>query len=408
MLTFTPGDWTGADWAANLLCLLVVAGAFFTLTRPALRDSAMWRATVTPLASIIGSGFLVVAPLLGTRFGPYSLLAIALVCGLAHRVGGAVRYTIAEAEDPAPDDRTLIALGHLARILLAAAYVVAVAFYLELLGAFLLEVFGHQGIGQKIIATVLVAFIGLFGLLRGLHALEALEEFAVAAKLAVIAALLTALALYNARLAATGGWHLPALEHPIDIETIRTLMGAFLIVQGFETSRYLKGAYPAELRITSMRRAQWISAAIYLAFIALATVLIGGFEEVRETAILGVSAPAAPILPLLLVLGACMSQFSSAVADTISSGGLAEEETAGRLHRKRVYAITAALAVALIWSADIFAIIAWASRAFAAYYAVQCATAAIHATRAGRKPAAFRYWLLAAAMAAITLFAIPE
>lgn len=40
-------------------------------------------ATATPLASIFGSGFLVIVPILNGAVGPYSLVAMACVCGLA-------------------------------------------------------------------------------------------------------------------------------------------------------------------------------------------------------------------------------------------------------------------------------------------------------------------------------------
>jgi len=51
------------------LILLIMGGCIALLFLPALRNSDDWRATVTPLASIIGSGFLVVAPLLGYAVG---------------------------------------------------------------------------------------------------------------------------------------------------------------------------------------------------------------------------------------------------------------------------------------------------------------------------------------------------
>ncbi|MFQ5491725.1 MAG: hypothetical protein ACE5GE_13485, partial [Phycisphaerae bacterium] len=48
--------------------------------------SKTWAAMVSPLASIIGSGFLISAPLLARHFGSYAVLAMALLL----LAGGAV------------------------------------------------------------------------------------------------------------------------------------------------------------------------------------------------------------------------------------------------------------------------------------------------------------------------------
>lgn len=59
-----------------LLATALLAAAW--LFRPALRRSTNWIATVTPLASIIGSGFLVVAPLLAHAVDGWALVAAVL------------------------------------------------------------------------------------------------------------------------------------------------------------------------------------------------------------------------------------------------------------------------------------------------------------------------------------------
>ena len=46
------------------------------LLSPHMRHSTTWRATATPLASIIGSGFLIVAPLLGATVGRWAAFAL--------------------------------------------------------------------------------------------------------------------------------------------------------------------------------------------------------------------------------------------------------------------------------------------------------------------------------------------
>ena len=48
----------------------------------------------TPLASIFGSGFLVIVPILAGAVGGYSVFAMAGVCALAYAVGMVIRYNI--------------------------------------------------------------------------------------------------------------------------------------------------------------------------------------------------------------------------------------------------------------------------------------------------------------------------
>ncbi|NOX93190.1 MAG: hypothetical protein GXP18_12310 [Gammaproteobacteria bacterium] len=52
----------------------------------------------TPLASIFGSGFLVVVPILASAVGPYALLAMIVVAFIAFLVGSIVRHNILCAE----------------------------------------------------------------------------------------------------------------------------------------------------------------------------------------------------------------------------------------------------------------------------------------------------------------------
>ena len=55
-------------------------------------------ATTTPLASIFGSGFLIIVPILCGAVGKYAVFAMAGVCALAYGVGYAIRYNIKNAE----------------------------------------------------------------------------------------------------------------------------------------------------------------------------------------------------------------------------------------------------------------------------------------------------------------------
>lgn len=405
-----------SEWVTNGLVVIVTAGLGVLLTRRTVRRSTVWRATVTPLASIIGSGFLVIAPLLGFTVGSWSVIAMLGIVTLSYLVGETIRYNIAHVEDIVEgttveknSDHALRWAERASKLVLAGAYVVAVTFYLELLGAFVLRPFGAEGdmLGQKLVATGLVAFIAAFGAWRGLSALESMEACAVEVKLSIIGGFVAAMALTNASLALDGSWQLPHLDTTWDLDTIRKLLGAFLIAQGFETSRYLRGVYPPEVRIRTMRYAQRTAASIYVLFVGLATVELGLFQSISETGIIDLSGRIAASLPLLLVVGAVGSQFSAAVADTIGSGGLVEEATSGTVSPRVTYAAVGALALGLLWSADIFVVIAYASRAFALYYALQCAMAALHAATRRRRWRAGGFVVLTAIMLMTALLGIP-
>jgi len=163
------------------------------------------------------------------------------------------------------------------------------------------------------------------------------------------------------------------------------------------------------MRIRSMRWAQWATTAIYMAYILLlAFVFERGQLRLSETAIVDMMAIVAPVLPALLVAAALAAQFSAAVADTSGSGGLFAEATGGRVSPRQAYAILVGVGLALTWSANVFEIISYASRAFAGYYALQAAIAALTAWRDARSPArALAFAGLAALGVAIVLFGEP-
>ncbi len=82
------------------------------------------------------------------------------------------------------------------------------------------------------------------------------------------------------------------------------------------------------------------------------------------------------VLGPMLVLAAVASQLSAAMADMGGSGGLLTEVSGGRISVRVAYAAITVVVLALTWSVDIFGIIAFASRAFGASYAIQCGLAA--------------------------------
>jgi hypothetical protein len=246
------------------------------------------------------------------------------------------------------------------------------------------------------------------GWTRGFRMLEQMEYASVTMKLAIIAGLLLGLAVYFWGTAGDGGLIFNPPQQ-IGWQAVTLAFGLIVTVQGFETSRYLGAEYDSETRIRSMRLAQWVSSAIYLVYICLiAFVFKRGEIRFSETGIVDMMAVVAPVLPFLLVAAALAAQFSAAVADTSGSGGLFAELTKNRVSARQAYFGLTVVGLALTWSADIFQIISYASRAFAFYYALQ---AAIASRAACRLPGGWMRSVLFAAMAVtgmlIVLFGQP-
>lgn len=373
----------------TLLPGLVLAATFALLMSGRVRRDRGWSATVTPLASIIGSGFLVSVPLLAGSVGIWAVPAIAGLCALAYLVGGALRYNIRFAEPvlagahPGHPVQSLEVLSH---IVLIGAYFISVAYYLVLLSAFGLKLVGlSDPLLGRAIATTIVAGICALGATRGLDGIERAEKITVGVNLASIAALLTALALFGANLPEGYGWTVAAGEpHVVDWETARFLMGLLIVVQGFETSRFMGEMYDAETRIAAMRRAQIVSSAVYVTFFLLMVPLYPFFASTADVAgFVGVIGRVAPWLPWVVAGGAIASQFSAAVADSIGASGLVSDTTHRRVTPRHSYLLIGAVSVVVIWATDVISIVALASRAFALFYALQCLVAVMIAGRRG-------------------------
>jgi hypothetical protein len=210
---------------------------------------------------------------------------------------------------------------------------------------------------------------------RGLKELGAVEKYAVALNLGMIGALLVSLLIYNVKLYLGGEWALASLSSVIDLHDLRVLFGLLIVVQGFEISRYLGAEYSAEQRIKTMRASQLLSAAIYLVFLSLATILFHKGLGADVTAIIEMTKPVAVVLPILIAVAAIGSQFSAAVADDSGAGGLIEDITHNKLPARYAYLLILIVTVTLTWSTDVNSIIAYASRAFALFYMFQSAVA---------------------------------
>ena len=234
---------------------------------------------------------------------------------------------------------------------LAFAYFISVAYYLNLFAAFGLRIVGISAEWPiKLVTITVIAILGAIGTLRGLRWLENIELPAVGLKLALIAGLIMALFWAVGGSVADGSFVLSPEDHGTGMHEISILLGLVILVQGFETSRYLGHAYDTELRIRTMRRAQIIATIIYGLFIALMTPyfqnLVPG-AKIEETAIIDILAPLGWAVAPLVTLTALASQLSAAVADMNGAGGLVRSASSNRVSVKWGYAGTATVAIAI-------------------------------------------------------------
>jgi hypothetical protein len=365
---------------AAIVTLMLVLGRF--------AQTESWRATVTPLASIIGSGFLVCGPLLAHEFGGGAIIAMALLLLLAYAVGAVVRFNIIHVENHAPGlnfhDPFAWAM-RATQVLLAIAYAVSVAYYLKLLAEFTLRPMGvadgNHALISNVIVTAIIVGLTLLTFSGDVRRIEHAAHGTVSIKIGLIAGILAGLALW---------WFLdPSQAVPIppliiSWGSIPMLLGLLITVQGFETSRYLGDSYDQATRIRTMRHAQWISSAIYLAFLALLTPILGRAMHAEGVAgIYDVMSFVAPLLGLLVLGAAVTSQMSAAIADAIGSGGLLIEVSRRKLGVRAAFIASSALSIAIVWLTDPFQVIALSSRAFALFYAMQAVLALWVSQRTG-------------------------
>lgn len=397
---------------SSVILAVVALGAAVLLLQPRLSKLSDWRATVTPLASIIGSGFLVAAPILSEAAGRWAFVAMAALCGAGFLFGAAVRFNIAEVEPALKREppRTLAVIERLSGLALALAYFISIAYYLNLFAAFALRGVGISDIfWTRCGTTIVLGALGVAGLTGGLRVFENVETLAVGLKLAVIAGLLSALVFADGWALSTGTLILPPIEHRTGWAEVQVLMGLVILVQGFETSRYLGEEYDGDVRRRTMLRAQWIATGIYVTFLVLTVPYF--FAEapdvISETAIIDMLIPLGIAVAPAIILTALASQLSAAVADLNGASGLLAENLGRWLNIKTGYVVAIAAALFITWTSDIFEIITYASKAFVLYYGLQSLAALWVTAGKGRWVAAgvFSCGLVLAAL--ILVFAVP-
>jgi len=377
-----------------------------------IEKSSWWSATVIPLASIIGSGFLVVAPILQMSMGRFAVFAMLALVVVAYMIGSAIRFNIKYIE-PKLRANTLhkapLTFEILSQWALSFAYIVSVTYYLALFGDFLLR--GVNIVNptlSHIITTAVLIFIAVYGRHRGFNFLGRFE----ALKLSIIGGLIAGLAYGNYHAFSQQIWHLPP-DHIPTIHDWQIVLGMLIVVQGFETSRYLGDKFPPSLRIITMRYAQLISGGIYVVYIGLMLYYFNYPlpKEGTDTAIITLTHHVATVLPVMLLVLALIAQFDAAIADAQGGSGLFEELSKQKISLKNGYLIIAIGGTFIVWTSNIFQIITYASQAFAIYYMLQSMVASLSALLHKDIPYRlfrfFGYALVASIALSVVIFGVP-
>jgi hypothetical protein len=142
---------------------------------PRVRTSKLWHAITIPLASIIGSGILLAGPLLAATVGGWALWAMAALVLTGYAFGSAIRYNIVHLEPQLHQGApaSLRAMENISELVLALAYFVSIAYYINLFAAFGLRALGiTDSVAINSAATVVIAAITAAGAFWGFSALE--------------------------------------------------------------------------------------------------------------------------------------------------------------------------------------------------------------------------------------------
>lgn len=364
---------------------------------------------MTPLASIFGSGFLIIVPVLERTLGALAVAGTVAICALAWVIGTAIRHIVSEVEPRIADgsiDRTTQGIDRLADAVIVVAYVISVALYLRIMAEYIVGYLAEgSDFAERLIASAGVALIAAVGVTRGFRGLDLMERLALGGVLVLTTVLGGAFFIADANDLLGAGIELPPVPNKDLAEVLLVLGGIVITVQGFETVRYIGDEFDARTRIWASRVAQLIATSIYIGFVAVATPLMGiGTDAGTDKTLIEITERVLPLLALPLVISAILSQFSAASADTVAAAGNLNGLFDRWMTSTRAYLLSGIAAIILAWTVDTLLIIAIASRAFAAYYCLQALIAMRTSTGLPRRAG---YGVLALVLAAITLLAQP-
>ncbi len=371
--------------------------------------STVLAAAVTPLASILGSGLLIIVPVLESVLGSLAVFGAVAVSAVAYAVGTAIRHNVRVVEPLTADgtvDRWTRRTEETSDAVIVVAYIISVALYLRILAEYVVRYVtgGEQGLAERALAVGAVALIVAIGVARGFAGLDRLDRVSLAAVLVLTTVLGVTLFVHDSGAVLAGTLALPPVADAGLGHVLLVLGGIVITVQGFETVRYLGDEFDAPTRIWASRVSQAVAASIYIGFVLVATPVMGlGTDAGADRTLLDITGRVAPFLALPLVLSAVLSQFAAATADTAAADGNLRR-LSSRMDGRRPFLVTGAFALLLAATVPTFTIVAVASRAFALYYALQCIVALRTSPQPARKLA---YGALATLMAAVTVLALP-
>jgi hypothetical protein len=391
-----------------VVTLVVLAGVLY---RPKVQGSTAYKATVVPLAEIMDVGFIVFSPIIILLFGYEAPWAMVGLCLLAILTGFAISYNVKNYEPLVGKPDPLHRWNSFALWALLAASVVNVAYYAQLLMTLIFLPLGDLYSPGVVTATaaLLLAILTIYGFAKGLMALNDLGNKTTAFNLSAIVAVLVAFATFNVQQLVGGDFTWPHLDPPVDAEAFRKLFGLFVLVQGFESSRYIGAYFSADTRIKTMRAAQYLSSAVYVLFVASSLILFTRVKPPTDvTAIFEVSEQVSVFLPFLIMAAALGSQLSAIVNDTETRTEMLAGLVGDRVPRRWTFPMFLVPAIVVVVLTDVTAVVAIASRVFAAYYLLQASIAGQLAWRAGRWGRVIIFTGIGSAMAVVAVFGIPS
>lgn len=221
---------------------------------------AVAAASVTPLASILGSGLLIIVPVLESTLGAFSVFGVIGICVVAWMIGTVIRHNVVVVERPEAAgtlDAGTARLGTVADGVIVIAYVISVALYLRIMAQYLVGFFDSAGsaLWEPIIACVAVAIIVGIGAVRGFAGLDRLDRVSLAAVLVLTTVLGGVLMFHDTTAATSSSLRFPPVPSLPPLTALLVLGGIVITVQGFETVRYLGDQFDAPTRVWASRLA---------------------------------------------------------------------------------------------------------------------------------------------------------
>ena len=395
----------------SIVAVVTLVALARLLYRPKVQQSGTYIATVVPLGEIMDVGFIVFSPVIVLLFGYDATWAMLGLCLLGILTGFAISYNITHYEPLIGNPDPLHRWNTVAIWALLAASVVNVAYYAQLLMTLVWLPLGDLYSPGLVAATAaaLLAILAIYGFAKGLKALNDVGNKTTAFNLSAIAAVLVAFAVYNVQRLVGGDFDLPHFDAPDHDEAFRKLLGLFVLVQGFESSRYIGAYFAADVRVKTMRSAQYISSAVYVLFVAFSLILFATVHAPHDvTAIFEVSKQVSVFLPFLIMAAALGSQLSAIVNDTETRTEMLAGQVGGRVPRRWTFPLFLVPAILVVLLTEVSSVVALASRVFAAYYLSQALIAGRLAWRAERWAWVAFFAAIALAMAAVAVFGIPS